>query len=732
MRTVYKTCNLCEAMCGLRIEVEGGEVGRIEADPDDPLSQGAICPKAIALKEIQQDPDRLRRPVRKTAHGFEPISWEEAFEETAERIAAIQLRDGNDAVGTYLGNPGAHSFGIIMYLTGLYAALSTRSRYSASSLDQNPKHAACILLFGNFLSIPVPDVDRTDYLLMLGANPVISNGSLMTAPGFKRRLRALRERGGKLVVVDPRRSETAELADEHLFIRPGADALLLAALVHTVIDEKLGSDGPLLARTVGRDALVEALAGFSPEAVEARLGIDASSLRRLAREFSAAPSAVCYGRTGISMHPYATLTTWLIDVLNILTGNLDRAGGAMFPGPAVDLPALAKQRGSAGQLGTRRTRVRGAPVFNDEQPSACLAEEILTPGEGQLRGMLTVAGNPCLSAPDGRSLEAAFASLEFYAAIDFYINETTRHADIILPPTWALEHDGYEVLVHGLAVRNTAKYSQVVVEPQPGSKHDNEILTELALRIAEKKQKRVLARLGLRFVRRAGLVPGTRRYLDWMLRLGPRGDGFRPWRKGLRVSDLEAQPSGIDLGPLEPRLDEILMTPDGRIDLAPDPMRDELVRLAGEREAAARDQPGSAGKLLLIGRREMRTNNSWLHNAPMSVKGRERCTLKMHPRDATARGLVAGEPVSIRSRVGRLTAPLEVTDELMEGVVSLPHGWGHRGEGLLLRVASRHPGVNVNDLTDPEMIEPVTGNAVLNGVPVEVVAGEDVAESLAP
>ncbi|MCP5066490.1 MAG: molybdopterin-dependent oxidoreductase, partial [bacterium] len=451
-RAVHKTCNLCEAMCGLIIEVEDDRIARIRPDPDDPLSHGAICPKATGLKELHEDPDRLRAPVRRTPTGFVEISWEEALSETARQLAAIQLRDGDDAVGRYLGNPGAHNFGTIMYLTGLNSALSTQNLYSASSLDQNPKHASSLLLYGNFLSIPVPDVDRTDFLLMLGANPVISNGSLMSAPGIRRRIRALQERGGKLVVVDPRRSETAALADRHISIEPGKDPWLLAALVHVVFAEKLGVSGPLESYIDSRDALHEAVAPFTPEAASAQLGIPAGELRELAREFAAAGSAVCYGRVGTCMSPYGTLSSWLIDVLCLLTGNLDRPGGALLPSPAADLSQLAEMRGSTGSMRTGQTRVRGAVAFNGERPSACLAEEILEPGEGQIKGMLSIAGNPCLSAPNGRALERAFEGLEFYAAIDFYINETTQHADIILPPTVSVEHDNHEILFHGFAV----------------------------------------------------------------------------------------------------------------------------------------------------------------------------------------------------------------------------------------------------------------------------------------
>lgn len=715
--TRHKTCNLCEAGCGLLIDVEDNRVLQLRADDEDPLSRGYMCPKAIALHEVQEDPDRLRCPVRRSGSGWEEISWEEALDEVASNLARIQLRDGNDAVGMYLGNPGAHNFGTVAYVTLLRRALGTRNNYTASSCDQNPKHAASLYLFGNVFKIAIPDIDHTDFLLMLGANPVVSNGSLMTAPGIRRHLRELKERGGRLVVVDPRRTATAALADEHLFIRPGTDGLLLAALVRVVLDEQLGSESHLQARIDGSKGLRAALAPFTPEAVAPRLGIPGERIRGLAREFAGAPRAVCYGRVGTSQHPFATLANWLVDVLNIVTGNLDRPGGALHATPAVDLASLGEMIPDAGPKADWRTRVRGAPSFNGEQPAACMAEEIRTPGPGQVRGMLTAAGNPVLSTPNGRELDRAFEELEYCAAIDIYRNETTRHANVILPPTWSLEHDNYEIVFHQFAIHNYAKYTPPVLAPEPGALREWEILIELSTRIAEKKAG-PLSRLAFRALRKMRGFFHTRRILDWMIRLGPHGDGFRPWRKGLRVADLISEPRGIDLGPLTPSLVAWLEAHDRRIDLAHPTMIAELARLDSD-QIAAEPEDG----LLLIGRRDLRTNNSWLHNAPSSVTGRDRCTLIMHPEDAQVRKLASDEPVRIRSRVGEVVARLEISEEIMPGVVSLPHGWGHRSQpGMQIQVAETNARVSINDLTDEQRIEPVVGNAILNGVPVEVEA----------
>ncbi|MFP8878216.1 MAG: molybdopterin-dependent oxidoreductase [Myxococcota bacterium] len=715
-QTIHKTCNLCEATCGLLIDVKGNRAVRIRADDEDPFSRGHICPKAIALGQIQEDPDRLRHPVRRTAEGWERITWEAAFSEVSENLVRIQREYGDDAVATYLGNPAAHNFGMVFYLTPLYRALASRNRYSASSLDQNPAHAASLFLFGATLRIPVPDIDRTDFLLMLGANPVVSNGSLMTAPGFGKRVRELHERGGRFVVVDPRHTETAELADEHLFIRPGHDGLLLASLLRVVLSEKRTRNNHVWEQIDGLEGLERAVEPFEPESVAARVGIAADAIRQLARDFAAAPSAVCYGRIGICQNPFGTLNNWLVSALNIVTGNFDRAGGAMFPTPAIDLADIGRQLG--GKTEDWKTRVRGAPSFNDEQPSACLAEEMSTPGEGQIRGLLTLAGNPALSAPNGIAIDRGLAGLDFFCAVDFYINETTRHANVILPPTWSLEHENYEVVFHQFAVHNTAKYSRPVLTPSPGTRHDWQILIELAMRIFEQKETRSLVRLGLRLLRASGNFFSPRRLMDWALRNGPYGDRFRPWRRGLRIGGLESHRKDIDLGPLEPCLSRVLQTQNGRIELAHPVITSELERLS----TTIASGPTEGPKMVMIGRRDPRTNNSWMHNVPLAVKGPDRCNLIVHPDDAKLLGLDGAKHVSIRSRVATRVARLTISDEVMPGVVSLPHGWGHGVQGMRMQVASAHPGISFNDLADDSVIEAVVGNAVLNGIPVELEA----------
>ena len=743
----YRTCNLCEAMCGIRIVVDEGRIQSIRGDADDPFSRGHICPKAVALQDVHADPDRLKNPVRRTAGGWQRLSWDEAFDEAAARIQAVQGAHGRDAMALYVGNPTVHNHGALLFGGLLSRALRTRHRFSATSVDQLPHHLAAYLMYGHQLLLPVPDLDRARFLLVLGANPVVSNGSLMTAPDVARRLKDIRARGGRVVVVDPRRSETAAMADEHLFIRPGTDVLLLLALLHTLFAEQRTAPGRLEAFTDGWDVLARAVEPFAPGRVAAATGIAADRMRGLARQFATSAPAVCYGRVGVSTQAFGGLCQWLIQALNIATGNLDRAGGAMFTRPAFDLVEQTARRRQHGHFATRRTRVRQLPNFGGEFPVAALAEEILTPGDGQIRGLLTSAGNPVLSTPNGGQLDRALATLDAMIAIDFYVNETTRHAHVILPPTFALEHGHYDVVFHTLAIRNTAKYSPPLFAPAPGARHDWQILLELATRLNRRGFKSSVV-AGLTRAVTGTLGPDA--MLAWALRQGPYGAGWRPWG-GLTLRALKRAPHGVDLGPLEPCLPERLFTRDRRIDLAPAVFVADLPRVGaslpdGDEPAVLHDEPGGdaavpvarradpglrAGRcenargsedtrLVLIGRRELRSNNSWMHNCERLVKGPRRCTLQMHPADASARGLGEGDTVRVTSRVGHVEVPVEVTDGMMPGVVSLPHGWGHGRPGVLQRVATRDPGASINDLTDDRAIDALCGTAAFSGVAVKV------------
>jgi anaerobic selenocysteine-containing dehydrogenase len=703
---------LCEATCGITVQVEDGRITSIRGDRDDPFSRGHICPKAAAIPDVMADPDRIREPMRRVGDRWEPISWDDALAEAVERITAIQEKHGRNAVGLYAGNPTVHGYGAMLGIPFFSRALGGRSRFSATSVDQLPQMLAALEMFGHQSLFPVPDVDRTDLFLVLGANPIVSNGSLMTAPGIADRLAALRKRGGRLIVVDPRRTETAAIADRHVAVRPGGDAALLLGMLNVIFAEGLGRPGRLAEFTEGMDRLGAIAARYSPERVATRAGVAPDAIRALAREFAGAPSAVCYGRVGISTQEFGATASWLVVALNVVTGNLDRPGGAMFTTPAADVVAQSARRGSLGSFGRFRSRVRGLPEFGGELPVATLAEEIETPGEGQIRGLVTFAGNPVLSTPNGGRLDRALAGLEFQLAIDLYRNETTRHANLILPPTFGLERDHYDLILYTVSVRNVARYARSVVAPPPGVRDDWDILLDLALALQARRgdERPPGPGMTLREVR----ALGPQRMLDGILRAGPHG---------LSLEKLESSPHGIELGALEPRLPGRLFTPDRRIRLVPPVLEADLVRLDAVLEAAPATA-GSAkaveGVMLLVGRRQLRSNNSWMHNSPRLVKGPPACTLLVHPEDAAARGLADGAEALVRSRVGAIRVSVRVTDEIGRGVVCLPHGWGHGRDGVSLRVAGAHAGVSFNDLADEQRVDALCGNADFNGVPVTV------------
>ena len=707
IQTHKRTCSLCEATCGIEIEFNPAteEILSIKGDKSDPFSRGYICPKAIALQDLQNDPDRLRTPLKKTASGWQEISWPQALNEAAEGFRRIQAEHGRDAVGSYLGNPNVHNYGNMIFGPLLLKQLGSKNKFSATSVDQLPHHMASLHMFGHQLQIPVPDIDRTDFLIVMGGNPLASNGSLMTAPDIKNRLKAIRERGGKILVIDPRRSETAGVADEHWFIRPGQDVLLLLSLLY-VFTHELSAQLPALPEYIDSADLAGLCAAYAPENTVARTGIEAAQVRALAAQWLQAKSAVCYGRMGVSVQQYGGLCQWLINVLNIVSGNFDRAGGAMFTSPAVDIVGITAAQGGRGHFDRYRSRVRNLPEFGGELPVAVLAEEILTPGKGQIRAMLTVAGNPLLSTPNTRQLERAFDSLDFMVSVDYFLNETSRHADLILPPCGPLERDHYDVIFNALAVRNVAKYSTALFKPKAGVLQDWQILLQLTKRLNRGDlKKRLTNRL-------------TWAVMGWLKPEGVLNKMLKSGKTGLDLNALKKQPEGIDLGPLQTVMPKRLFTRDKRLNLTPDVYLNALAQVASELQ-----QPLTAdGEFLLIGRRHIRSNNSWLHNSKRLVKGKSRCTLMLNPVDAERLGIADGVSVRVRSRVAELEVVAEVTDELMPGVVSIPHGWGHNVPGIRLTQAQEVAGVNTNDLTDDQLLDGLTGNAALNGVPVQLQA----------
>ena len=724
-RTAWRTCPLCEAGCGLELTVaddgDGARVTRIRGDREDVFSHGFICPKGSTLIQLHEDPDRLRRPLVRRDGELVEVAWDEAWAAVTAGLGAAIERHGRDALGIYLGNPNAHNIGAAVFLGPLVRALGTRQVYSAGTADQRPKEVSAGMMFGGPLTIPVPDLDRTDFLLCLGANPFASNGSLATAPDWPGRLEHLVERGGELVVVDPRRSRTAEAATQWVPIRPGTDAYLLAAIATTLFDEELVDLGAVDGHVAGLDELRAVLAGLTPAAVAPVTGVDAATIVDLARRLAAAPAAAVYGRIGTTTQAFGTLASWLIDVVNVLTGNLDRPGGAMFTKAAA---GAANTRGTPGvgrgvRIARGHTRVRGLPEAMGELPVVALAEEIDTPGPGQIKALVTVAGNPVLSTPNADRLDAALDTLEFMVSVDIYVNETTRHADVVLPPPSPLQKPHYDLALLQLALRNVANWSEPVLPLDDGQPDEWEILARLAL-IASGSTETDPAALDdaavwgplaeklpddvREAVAETGRT-GPARYVDAQLRSGP---------YGLTLDDLLDAPHGIDLGPLEPRIPEVLRTPSGKIELAPETIVADLPRLRAGLEV------DGARPYLLVGRRDLRSNNSWMHNVRVLVTGRPRCTMHLHPDDAAVLALRDGEPATVTSRVGSVTVPVEVTDAIAPGTVSIPHGWGHDLPGSRLRVAAEHAGVNSNRLADDALMDAVTGTAVLNGIPVTI------------
>lgn len=736
----FRTCPLCEATCGLRIDVTDSAVSRIRGDRDDVFSHGYLCSKGSSLKGLHEDPDRVRTPLVKDGGRFRPATWDEAFGLIDERLRPIVVEHGKDAVGLYSGNPWSHNYETIIYTALLYGAVG-KNRFAAASVDQRPREIVSSVHYGVRTAFPVPDIDRTDLLVLVGSDPLESNGSLATAPDWPGRLEAVRARGGRLIVIDPRRSKTARIADEHVPIVPGTDAALLAGIAHVLFAEGLADPGHLAEHVDGLATVAEALAPFTPERVAPWCGIPADRIRTLARELASARTAVIHGRLGTCLQDLATISSWLLDIVNIATGNMDRPGGAMFSRPAaLGLNTSGKPGFGAGtDYATFHSRVRGLPGAFGQLPAVCMAEEIETPGEGQIRGLITIAGNPVLSVPDSDRLAAALESLDFMVSVDIYVNETTCHADVILPAPTALQRSHYDVAYYQFSVRNIANYSPPVLPLAAGERPEWQTLLALtgilqgrgpAPDVAAMDDDLVSLFVAFAVADEHGPVhgrnpaeihealrpfTGPERILDLSLRSGPYGDAFGSRPGGLSVPMLLDHPHGVDLGALEPRVPEMLRTPTGRIDLATPAFVADLDRL-GDRLSDERPP------LMLIGRRHLRSNNSWQHNIGTLVNGKERCILQIHPADAADRDLTGGMRAVVTSAVATLEVPVEITDAVMTGVVSLPHGWGHDLDGAELSVARQRPGVNVNRLASNDVVDPLSGNPFLNGVPVEVVA----------
>jgi anaerobic selenocysteine-containing dehydrogenase len=701
IKTHYRACHLCEAICGLEIKTQGPKILSIKGDKQDPLSRGHICPKATALEDIHTDPDRLRKPVHKINGEWHEISWQQAFDLVAEKLTGIQQQYGDDSVAIYAGNPNVHNYGSMTHSSVFRKALKSKVTFSATSLDQLPHHLASFGMFGHQQLLPVPDIDRTHFMLILGGNPLASNGSMMTVPDVKKRLTSIQNRGGKFVVIDPRKTETAAIADEHYFIRPGTDVFLLLAMINTLFEEGLVDLKHLSSNVHGLDEVNRLTQSYTPEFACEKTGVSAEAIRQLARDMKNSNGSVCYGRMGVSTQEFGAVCQWAIYTINIISGNLDVPGGTLLTAPAFGYVKPGEP--GAGSLGRWRSRVSGLPEFGGELPSSILAEEILTPGQNQIRALITMAGNPVLSAPNGRELDEALSSLDFMMSVDLYINETTRHADIILPPTSPLEHDHYDLAFNRLAVHNITRMNEAVFEPEEDCLHDWQILNGLGEALGKRKNIQVKP------------LPAPDTLIDMGIQYGHYGEA-NGHADALTMDKIRQHPHGLDLGPLMPSLLGRLCTDDGCIQLLPDYIVEDLPRVAAA-TASASDEG-----LLLIGRRHVRSNNSWMHNSHRLVKGKARWQLQMNPEDMNLRNLTENAAVKISSRVGSVETLVCASNDVMPGVVCLPHGWGHQRSGVKLAIASAQSGVSMNDITDNKLIDTISGNAVLNGVPVKVEA----------
>lgn len=692
----YRTCNLCEAMCGLKITYKEKKVISIVGDKKDPLSKGYICPKSQALKDLYEDSDRLKTPIKRTENGWEKISWTEAFDEVEYQIKKIQEKYGNDAVATYQGNPNVHNLGAMLYGGPFLKSLKTKQKYSATSADQLPHHIASLKMFGHQMLIPIPDIERTDYLLILGANPGASNGSLLTAPGFSKKIKNIQKRGGEVINIDPRYTETSKISSNHFFINPGKDALLLLSLLHVIFEQGIDEKTHLSNHLKGLNEIKEIVKKYPPQKTASIIGIDDFEIQKIAKDFINSETAVCYGRMGVSTQEFGGICQWLINVINIVTNNMDKVGGAMFTKPAIDLVFMTGMQGKVGNFDRYRSRVHDLPEYSGELPVATLADEMLVKGEGQIKMLISTAGNPVLSTPNGKKLEKALEQLDYMVSIDIYLNETSKYANIILPSTNGLETLHYDLVFHQLAIRNTAKLSEVLFEKDENQKHDWQILNELTERITGNKNS---------------LTP--EKMLDSMFQFSSYKDA------NLSVKKLKDNPSGIDLGALQPHLTKRIFTPDKKINISPKFFIDDLKRLDQELFNVV-DEDKINYPFALIGRRHLRNNNSWMHNSELLMKGKNRCTVLMSSKDANNLSITNHQQIRIISNVGSIELPVEISDEMKEGVLSIPHGFGHNREGTKIKLAEENAGESINDLTDDHKIDRLTGNANFSGTRVKV------------
>ncbi|WP_395308774.1 molybdopterin-dependent oxidoreductase [Mycobacterium sp. AMU20-3851] len=713
-------CRICEPLCGLIATVEDGRLQSLRPDKDHPLSQGRACPKGIAFTDVQNDPDRVLTPLRRQPDGsFTEVGWDEALEDIARRLQAVLHTHGGGAVGEYYGNPSAFGYAASLWSGLFMKRIGAGHLYSAGSQDINSRYVASRLLYGAATQIPFPDLPRTDFLFMLGANPLVSHGSALRVPRVRDDLAGIVKRGGRIVVVDPRRTETAA-AYEHLPVRPDSDAWLLLSLLHVVFADGLEDRATITAQATGIDTLRDLCSAFPPEDTAERTGVAAQTLRTLAHAFATAPTAVAYGRTGACLGHHGTLVSFLIDALNLVTGNLDRPGGALMSHQVIPVEDFGERSG-AFSYNDKKSRIGGFPDVFGTFPAALIADEITTAGEGQLRALFVFAGNPVLSVPNSAALEAALPQLDLLVSLDLYVNETNRHADYILPGTTFLERDDMPMAYAACCPTVFLQAAEPVVAPYGQARPEWEVFQELATRMGLS-----LLATGpmqwlnpvLRGLERLGLRMTPQKMMTMLLRVGPYGDRFGLRRGGLNPRKLRAHPHGIVLAEHAPHgvLADVVAHRNGKVCLDPAEIRAEVGRLGSA--------PGTSAQFPLsaIGIRELRSQNSWMHNSPTLMKGNRRQRARINPADAEAAGVTDGSVARVVSATGAIELEVTVTDEVGPGTIAIPQGWGHRGGGW--RLANANPGVNVNELTSsrPEDLEALAGMSVLNGVAVRLEA----------
>lgn len=713
-------CRICEPACGLKVTTQGNRVLKIEADEDNVVTRGFVCSKGIRFKDVHESPDRLRHPIKRVGDRWERISWEQAFQEIGEKVKGIRSRHGGESFAMYMGNPAGFSGTHPVFCQAFLAGLGSKHFYTPGSQDCNNKFAASQRMYGSPFVQPIPDFDNVDCFIIVGSNPAISHMSFINAARPVERLKALEEKGGKVYFVNPRRTESARRVGEQVFIRPGTDIWFLLAFLNELIASGGVQPSVVDKYMKGFDAVEQLVQPWTPERAERVTGIPAATLRAMVSRYSNAKGGALYCSTGVNQAQHSTLAYWILNVINCVSGNLDRRGGMLVSRGLVDLPKIAKKFGYGDR--TDRSRIGNFASVLDSFPAGILPDEIFTPGRGQVKALFVSAGNPVLSCANGTRMEKAIKQLELVVCIDLFRNETGNLADYVLPGLTWLERPDIPVGAAGLQTVPYIQWTDAMVQPDGEQQDEWWIYTELAracgVRLfGDKSFGGMLAHyyfMANRYVQKLPLLGN-------LLAFDPAHMQSAMLLGSLRVkpAQMRSNPGAILLKPNLPKdfLGSRVLTEDGKVDLAPAEYIEGAKMLESdfEREIAQRDQ------LRLISKRERFGHNSWMHNVQEFVFRNNTNFVYMHPDDAERCGLKDRELAEVRSATGNVTLPVKLTDDMMPRAIALPHGWGHqRADGL--SVASRTTGVNANLLAPdgPASLERFAGMALMNGIPVEV------------